>query len=190
MLIAEVTVNGTMREASSAGFKKIANFIFGNNSPANGAAGSSEKIAMTSPVRMEIEGSKKSDKEVIAMTSPVRMDMGGTESLSNDAKGEVKMSFVMPSKYTKESLPKPKTGDVSITEVPGHVAAVLTFRGHIRGRKLVEKKKQELLDLMQAEGLVPKGDVKLYQYHPPFTYGWQRVNEVLFDIEDKSAKAQ
>jgi hypothetical protein len=42
-----------------------------------------------------------------------------------------------------------------------------------------------LLLLLQEEGLVPVGDVKLYQYHPPFTYGWQRVNEVLFEVREK-----
>jgi hypothetical protein len=33
-------------------------------------------------------------------------------------------------------------------QVPGHTAAVLTFRGHVRGRDLVEKKKQELVALL------------------------------------------
>jgi hypothetical protein len=42
-----------------------------------------------------------------------------------------------------------------------------------------------LLVFCQEEGLVPVGDVKLYQYHPPFTYGWQRVNEVLFEVREK-----
>lgn len=42
------------------------------------------------------------------------------------------MSFVMPSKYTKETLPKPKNPDVAIIEVPSHLAAALTFRGHVR----------------------------------------------------------
>lgn len=36
----------------------------------------------------------------------------------------------------------------------------------------------------QAEGLTPVGDVVLNQYHPPFTYGWQRVNEVLFNVKE------
>eukprot|EP00775_Hariotina_reticulata_P002437 gene2437-2740_t len=55
------------------------------------------------------------------------------------------MSFVMPSKYTQDTLPRPNNPDVKIVE---------------------------------AEGLEPVGDVQLYQYHPPFTYGWQR-NEFL-----------
>lgn len=41
----------------------------------------------------------------------------------------------------------------------------------------------------QAEGLAPEGDVTLYQYHPPFTYGWQRVNEVLFRVAGAGAGA-
>eukprot|EP00882_Tetradesmus_deserticola_P003204 GHRQ01003397.1.p1 GENE.GHRQ01003397.1~~GHRQ01003397.1.p1 ORF type:complete len:250 (+),score=104.41 GHRQ01003397.1:109-858(+) len=185
MLIAEVAVSGTMRQASSSGFRKIANFIFGNN---KAAGQGSEKIAMTSPVRMEIEGSsnkQQGSSEAIAMTSPVIMEMAGTESLPNGAAGDVKMSFVMPSKYSAASLPKPNNADVAIREVPGHTAAVLTFRGHVRGRELVEKKKQELIALLAEEGLVPVGDVKLYQYHPPFTYGWQRVNEVLYEVREK-----
>lgn len=60
------------------------------------------------------------------------MEVAGSESLSNDERGDAVMSFVMPSKYTKESLPKPNNPDVKIVEVPGHLAAALTFRGHIR----------------------------------------------------------
>lgn len=186
MLIAQVAVSGTMREASSAGFRKIANFIFGNNKPAGAASGSSkgEAIAMTSPVRMEIQDEGKIKGEAIAMTSPVRMDMSGTEALSNDAAGDVTMSFVMPSKYNKDTLPQPNNPDVQIVEVPSHLAAALTFRGHIRSRGIVQRKKQELLDLIRSEGLVPVGEVKLYQYHPPFTFGIQRVNEVLYEVKE------
>lgn len=65
-------------------------------------------------------------------SSPVRMDMSGSEALSNDASGDVLMSFVMPSKFTKATLPQPRDSDVRIKEVPSHLAAALTFRGHIR----------------------------------------------------------
>jgi hypothetical protein len=41
----------------------------------------------------------------------------GTESLAQDASGNVKMSFVMPSKYTRETLPRPNNPDVNIVEV-------------------------------------------------------------------------
>eukprot|EP00877_Chromochloris_zofingiensis_P009120 jgi/Chrzof1/4461/Cz14g14040.t1 len=177
-IIAEVTVDGTMRAASSKGFRAIANYIFGNNI-ATGST-SAENIAMTSPVRMEMNN-KGSEK--IAMTSPVQMQLSDSAGRVED-KCAVHMSFVMPSKYTMETLPKPNNKDISIKEVGSRVAAVLKFRGHIRSRDVVERKKTELLGVMKEEGLVADGDVLLYQYHPPFTYGWQRRNEVLFYVKD------
>lgn len=47
---AEVIVTGNMREASSKGFRMIADFIFGNNVA---ISGQSEKISMTAPVVIE-----------------------------------------------------------------------------------------------------------------------------------------
>lgn len=73
---------------------------------------------------------------------------------------------------------------MEIKEVPAHTVAVLRFRGHIRDRRIVDERKQQLLEIMQAEGLVPEGNVTLMQYHPPFTYGWQRVNEVQFSVKE------
>lgn len=29
-----------------------------------------------------------------------------------------------------------------------------------------------------------------YQYHPPFTWGWQRLNEVLFEVQEAAAAAR
>ncbi|KAF8056361.1 heme-binding-like protein [Scenedesmus sp. PABB004] len=165
----------------------IANFIFGNNSPPGAAPGASgEKIAMTSPVVMQAgggKGRKAPGSQAIAMTSPVVMDMAGTEALPADAAGDVRMSFVMPSKFTAATLPKPNNPDVRVREVPGHTAAVLRWRGHVRDRRVVEEKKRELLALLAAEGLSPAGELRLYQYFPPFTYGWQRVNEVVFEVK-------
>ncbi|KIZ02468.1 SOUL heme-binding protein [Monoraphidium neglectum] len=110
--------------------------------------------------------------------------MAGSESLPAEASGKVRMSFVMPSQYTKDTLPRPNDASVEIKEVPAHTVAALTFRGHVRGRKVVEERKQQLLQIMEAEGLVPQGNVVLNQYHPPFTYGWQRVNEVCFEVRE------
>ncbi|KAK9819661.1 hypothetical protein WJX72_000877 [[Myrmecia] bisecta] len=123
-LIAEVTVEGTnMTEALSQGFRQIANFIFGNN---KGTAGS-EKIDMTSPVVLEEPHEVRDTKKIrggsgakIAMTSPVATHMED---------GKYRVSFIMPSKYTKETLPKPKNSNISIKEVPAHTLAALSWRG-------------------------------------------------------------
>jgi len=53
-IIAQVKKVGNFDEASSAGFKSLADFIFGNNSINN----KSEKISMTAPVLAEEKNSK------------------------------------------------------------------------------------------------------------------------------------
>jgi hypothetical protein len=82
----------SFRDLSGNGFRKIAGYIFGNNE-------SSTKIAMTSPVHMDINEKQSS------------------------------MSFVMPSKYDAKSLPKPKDAQVEIHETPGEYAAAISFGG-------------------------------------------------------------
>ena len=80
------------RELASSGFRKIAGYIFGNNE-------SSSKIAMTSPVHMDIS------------------DEGST------------MSFVMPSEYDIKKLPRPNDSNVELHETPGEYAAAISFGG-------------------------------------------------------------
>jgi len=80
------------RELASSGFRKIAGYIFGGNE-------SSSKIAMTSPVHMDIseEGSS--------------------------------MSFVMPSEYDIKKLPRPNDATVQLHETPGEYVAAIEFGG-------------------------------------------------------------
>ena len=77
MLVAETVVDGDMDEASNRGFRKIADFIFGNNQSAQ--TGGSAKIAMTAPVTQEPQLEKS---EKIAMTAPVTM--GAASSCCSD----------------------------------------------------------------------------------------------------------
>jgi len=55
MVVAETFVTGSMREASGRGFRVIADYIFGNNTAAEGG---SQKISMTAPVSMQESGGK------------------------------------------------------------------------------------------------------------------------------------
>ena len=99
------------RELSGSGFRKIAGYIFGDNE-------SSTKIAMTSPVHMDINEKESS------------------------------MSFVMPSNYDVKSLPKPNDARVEIHQTPGEYAAAIEFGGFANDasiRKHAEELKQ-LLD--------------------------------------------
>jgi hypothetical protein len=74
-IIAEVVVDGDMREASSKGFRLIADFIFGNNTA---QSGKSEKISMTTPVSIEPRAEK------ISMTAPVGVQQAN-DQMTDDA---------------------------------------------------------------------------------------------------------
>lgn len=81
------------KELSGSGFRRIAGYIFGNNE-------SSTKIAMTSPVHMDINENESS------------------------------MSFVMPAEYDLKTLPKPNDARVELHQSPAEYCAVISFGGY------------------------------------------------------------
>jgi hypothetical protein len=167
MIIAEVLVTGTLSEASNKGFRQIADFIFGNNE--DPVKKQSEKIAMTAPVTMEADTSSK-----IAMTAPVTMEGTG---------GAWKMAFVMPSKFTMDTLPKPKNTNVIIKQMPAQQLAVVTFSGWVDEEKLVVQTTR-LNEWMAKNGLKSLGSVQLSRYNPPWTLPFWRRNEVWVKLDN------
>ena len=129
------------------GFGRVGGFIFGGNTKR-------ESVAMTSPVRTE-----RSSSETVAMTSPVRTERA-------PGAGSYRVSFVMPSKYTLETLPIPREDlKVSFRTVEGHDAAAVTFYG---GMDMGEMSKQsaELRKVLEREKLEPAGPEVLNEYYP------------------------
>lgn len=165
-IVAEVTVEDEYRDAMNSGFRKLADFIFGNNT-APGAEGSA-KIAMTAPVQ---EREVKSAK--IAMTAPVQ---------ERDEEGGRVVAFVMPSEYTMETLPTPNNPEVRIVEVPEKRYAVHSFSGRVPEDRMREKK-EAISAMALRDGLKPVGEPILSQYDPPWTPPFMRKNEVWLEIE-------
>ena len=132
------------RELSSSGFRKIAGYIFGNNE----------------------SGSK------IAMTSPVHMDINNRES---------SMSFVMPSAFDLEKLPRPSDQSVEIHESPAEYTAAIEFGGYANDEKIQEYANQ-LLRALNKKGIKTKGNVRYLGYNPPYQFVG-RKNEVMVAIE-------
>lgn len=161
VLIAKTTVEGTMEEATNEGFRRIADYIFGNNTK-------SEGIAMTAPVTVEDQG------EPIAMTVPVT-------STASEA-GSYTIAFVMPSKYSLENIPKPNNSNVVLEEVPSRTIAVLTFSGYVTEAKTNENKAR-LLEALTLNGLTNDGTYTLSQYNPPWTPWFMRRNEIWIEVE-------
>lgn len=164
MILAEVQVDGDLDEASSQGFRLIAAYIFGQNQV-------SEKIAMTVPVAVE-ELSSKSTK--IAMTAPVNIESNA---------GQWAVSFVMPSEYTMETLPKPLNSKVKIRQIPAVKRAVVTFSGFYNSQKVAEKT-VELEEWMKTKNLQATGVPKFARYNPPWSLPFMRRNEIMIDVRD------
>ena len=97
LIAAEVTVTGTRNEASSAGFRLLAGYIFGGNARL-------QSIAMTASLVREAKAG-----ETIGMSAPV------TQSGSD---GSWEVRFFMPASFTMESLPTHNYQLVSLVPVP------------------------------------------------------------------------
>lgn len=160
MIVAETMVSGPMDDASSAGFRLIADYIFGNNTS---RAGEQEEISMTAPVTM------KAESEKISMTAPVSMERAGDRW---------RVHFVMPSQYNLDTLPTPNNPAVSLREVPASQYAVIRFSGLV-GEKKLAAKTAELMAWLQSKDIKPIGQPELARYNPPWTLPFLRRNEVM-----------
>ena len=160
VIVAETEVSGDMRQASSSGFRVLADYIFGNNRARS-------EIAMTAPVT-------RTPSQKIDMTAPVI-------STPSD-EGVWTVSFVMPSKWTMETLPVPNNPAVSIREIPGELLAAIRFSGS--GRMETHRQKQtELEDWIAAKGYKVSGPARYAGYDAPWKPAPFRRNEVLIPVE-------
>ncbi len=174
-LIAEVLVEGDMSDASSQGFKLIADYIFGNNQVAN--AEGSDKIAMTAPVTVEPQSSK------IAMTAPVTVDpvANATGNANFEQNGTWRVDFVMPSQYTLANIPKPNNDAVKLREVPAKYVVVLRYSG-FNSTSNIEEYITETLNWAKSQGLKVIGTPQLARYNPPWTLPMFRRNEIMVEV--------
>lgn len=163
MIVAEVTHTGTRRNTSGKSFRRLAAYIFGNDRPDGG-----EEIAMTSPVMSE----RVDQNEPIAMTSPVVSEQTN--------QGEWRTRFVMPSKFTMETLPTPPS-DIALTQVPGRRMAAVRFNGNAPDRELA-KMEAALGDWITQQGLTRVGSVEYAFYDAPMIPGPMRRNEVMVEV--------
>ena len=163
MIAAEVTTTGEREKASNEAFRILAGYIFGKNI-------ANDKIAMTAPVTVN---NTKSEK--IAMTSPV------TYNESNN--GEWNMRFMMPSKYTLETLPKPKDERIKFVEVRSEKFVVLRFSWWWSDSNI--NKHREMLEKYIADkDIKTEGSYIFAGYNSPFTLPFLRRNEAMFKIKD------
>jgi hypothetical protein len=177
MLIAEVTVKGPQQKALGTGFRKLAAFIFGDNTTQ--AKQSSQKIAMTAPVIQQ------SDK--IAMTAPVIQQpnkIAMTAPVMSQASGDTNtwlVQFVMPAHYTIQTLPKPTNKHIHIFEQPSQQMIALRFSGRATP-DVIAKQQAKLEAYISKHKLKTVGAPSYAFYNPPWTLPFLRRNEILWRL--------
>ncbi|MEO1135075.1 MAG: heme-binding protein [Pseudomonadota bacterium] len=164
LLLAEVVVTGNRNEAANQAFRILAAFIFGENTP-------QEEIAMTAPVT-------QARAEKIAMTAPVTQEPAES--------GGWTVAFMMPSKYTLATLPKPTDPRIVIRETEPRKKIAIRFSGRMTDENM-NKHRDRLRAYMDEQGLTPAGPATFAYYNGPFTPFFLRRNEVIYDLADDSA---
>jgi hypothetical protein len=158
-IVAETFVDAEFDGAGDVGFNRLFRYIQGNNR-------TRESVSMTSPVNQE-ENSEK-----IAMTAPVEQQV---ES------GVWRVTFIMPSEYTMESLPEPLDPNVKLREEEGRLVASLRYSGEW-SEKLYRENETLLLEFIAKRGLKPAGETVFARYNPPFMPPFLRRNEVIIPV--------
>jgi hypothetical protein len=178
-ILAEVEVFTDYDAAWMDGFEILSGYIFGNNisrskipmtSPVS-QENKSEKISMTAPVSSEPSEERKSEK--IPMTAPVASEV--------TSQNIYRISFVMPKKYTIETLPLAVDKNIKFRKVNGYRAAVIRFHGYINENMAIEKIK-ELKKWLKENNLEPKSNFVSAQYDSPWIPAPFRRNEIIVKI--------
>jgi len=100
------------------------------------------------------------------------------------------MQFILPEEYDEfEKIPKPTSSRVKVVEIPPATGAVHRFQGSMTeakaksqatafARQLIE----DGVDTTEEEVLQ---NYELWQFHPPFTLGPLRRNEIWVNLSKK-----
>ena len=161
MIIAEVEVNGKREDAIGDGFRLLADYIFGNNTV-------QQVISMTAPVQQK-------ENQKIAMTAPVQQQSTGKSW---------RMSFVMPSKYSMDSLPVPNNNRVRLKEILTKKFVVIEFSGTNSNENVIEHENQ-LMNYIEANQIKINGSPNYAFYNPPWSLPFLRRNEVMIEINQQ-----
>jgi hypothetical protein len=160
-IAAQTIVEGAEEAARSAGFRKVAAYIFGDNR-------TRADIAMTAPV---VQSTARSTD--IAMTAPVVAQAAG--------EGKWAIRFIMPAQYTMGTLPEPLDPTVTLVAVPAETLAVIRFSGS-RSAAAMADGRARLRQALLGSSWTMVGEPVDWFYDPPWTLPFLRRNEVAVPV--------
>jgi hypothetical protein len=159
-IVAETLVEGDFSDVGNMGFRRLYDYISGNNRK-------QVSIPMTAPVTQEARS------ERISMTAPVAQEKEG---------GKWRITFMMPSKYTLDSLPEPLDPNVKLKQESERIVAALRYSG-TWSQKRYNEKEARLFEWIQKRGFKSVGEPIFARYNSPFMPWFLRRNEVLIPVE-------
>lgn len=158
-LVAQVEVDGSLEDAGSRAFRSLFNYIDGENR-------SRQKIEMTAPVSQSSAGEK------IAMTAPVSQEKSGDRWL---------VSFMMPAKYSMQTIPEPADPSIVLREYPARRFAVVRYSG-TWSEKNYQRNLAKLRTWLEEQGIEPEGEPVWARYNAPFVPWFLRRNEIMIPL--------
>ena len=167
-LVAETRAEASFTDAGNVAFQRLFRYISGENT-------AQQKIAMTAPVT---QSSASKTGEKIAMTAPV------TQIASDEG---YLVAFVVPAKYTLDTVPQPRDPTVRIRAVPAQLIASWRYSGRWTEENY-EQHEAELRAAIAARNLKVAGEPTLARYNPPFMPSFLRRNEILIPVKHSMSR--
>jgi len=172
-IVAETEITGNFDDVGNKAFRILFNYISGANQ-------TNQKIKMTAPVE---QSAKKNGGEKIKMTAPVIQESAGDQS------DRYVIGFVMPSKYTMETIPEPTDSSITLRKTQEKLVAAHKYSG-TWSEKRYRKHEAILLDSLKNTGFQIIGNPIYARYNPPFMPWFLRRNEVLIEVERPASTPQ
>jgi len=156
IVVAETKVRGGFEEASVPAFKRLVDYIQGDNF-------GGRKMPMMAPVHQQ------------SLTETTARGAG-------DQQADWLFQFVMPKEYQLSMVPKPRDDEVVVHQVPARTLAVRRYRGNWSEQRYRDNE-GALVAAVEAAGLEPIGAPIFARYNAPFVPGFMRRNEVLLEVQ-------
>ncbi|MBM4317837.1 MAG: heme-binding protein [Deltaproteobacteria bacterium] len=116
---------------------------------------------------------KNQDHKTISMTAPV---------IQEEKDKSWSIQFMMPAKYSINSLPSPNSPEVLFRTIPNRKLATITYSGTWSETNYQENLAQ-LKTFLEKENIKTKGLPMWARYNSPFTPWFLRKNEVLIEVD-------
>ncbi len=159
-LMARVQIDGPWSEALDEGRHIIGGYLAGDNT-------TQSSIALTLPVDIQ-----EPEGEPIALAAPV---------VQEGKNGQWLVSFILPSKYTSDTVPRPNDPRIRLIAVPAQRIAVLTFGGWV-DRPRVQERQEEVKRLLKQDNETIISPFRVVQYGTPWVPPFVRRNEIVVTI--------